>query len=99
MTAQVKNGLKTVQAEVGSVEISLSGPEARALLLILRRVGGDPDTTARRYADNLLNALEGSGINVFSNSASFEKTSMAGVQASLYFTDDSRAAVEAPSNE
>ncbi len=99
MTAQVKNGLKTVQAEVGEVEISLNGPEARALLLVLRRVGGNPDTTARKYINNLYNALDGAGIDVSFHTEVFAKTVSANVHASLYFTDASLEAVEGPRDE
>jgi hypothetical protein len=55
--AQANMGTMTVTTEVPAVYLTLTIQEAQALALLLRYVGGNPDTTARKYTDNISMAL------------------------------------------
>lgn len=70
------------------IQLTLSITEARTLLEVVRRIGGNGETTARKYTDSIKDALYAAGIsnrwiNITENSFS-----------SIYFTNDSLAHVE-----
>lgn len=47
---------------IKSVQLDLSIEEAEVLVTILHRVGGNPETSKRKYTDSILSALTGRGI-------------------------------------
>lgn len=90
--AEATNNLKvnTNPVETGTVDLKLTGPEARALRAILGRIGGDPAKTARRYADNIFYALNSVGVpNIGYDVELFESTS-----STLYFNSNSLTPVD-----
>lgn len=84
---------KTVLVRQKGVELTLTPEEARALYLLFKRIGGNPQSTARGYIENITkamyHALGDDAIIDVETEDLFDKRS-----ASLYFTDASRAVVE-----
>lgn len=87
----VKNNLKVQRTpvETGTVDLSISGPHARTLIMVLSRVGGGREDSARGYAQDILDDL----LDVLKWTYPYED-SEAGATGSIYFTEKSRAVVE-----
>lgn len=73
-----------------SIDLKLSGAEARALSAVLRRVGGDSATTARGFIDNILLAVQNAGVKL---SHDFNE-SLVQPSQSIYFVTGSKDKIE-----
>lgn len=80
-----------VEEGVLGVTLELSQAEARTLRVILHHVGGCPATTARRYAQSMILALDEAGVRA----PQFDTdTLMQIVDRALYFNNSSLPYVE-----
>ncbi len=49
---------KAITLSVKKIKLTLSEDEARALVWVLTKVGGEPANTPRRHTDHILSALD-----------------------------------------
>ena len=69
--------------DAGETTLTLSFSEVEVVMAILARVGGNPDTTPRRYADSVYEALFDSGSRYWNTQTS----ALLSKGAAIYFGD------------
>lgn len=57
-----KTETRTVEVEPAKVVLELTPDQAKTLVFLSRRVGGDPETTRRRHIDEISLAIREAGI-------------------------------------
>jgi hypothetical protein len=79
-----------VQQIPDGVTLTLSHAEANTLAWLCYRTGGDPDKSARGYADSIAKALRSAGYRPFPSDYPRMTT-----DSGIHFKEESRAIVEA----
>lgn len=91
--------VKTVK-EVKTVVLELTVAEARSLLSVFERIGGDPETTLRGQIDSMYSALCSAGVEAYRLCDGMGETPMhVENSTSLYFDDNSISYIQPGEDE
>jgi len=76
---------KPVKTPPYTITLTLSQIEAEVLLKVMRKIGGSTDKSARKYTDNIEQALTSCKVMPYDI---YDDSHLEKMHTSLYFTDD-----------
>ena len=86
----IKKAIQTgILTPTKKFNVDLSAEEIEVLKFIMGRIGGDPDTTPRKYVNSMYkkvcNIIDDNGLNYHNVTSGFEFDNQGGASNSLYF--------------